>query len=170
MSTSSRNGALRRPERTYTIRQLCREFGATPRALRFYEDKGLLSPRRDGVNRIYSGRDRARLSLILRGKRVGFSLIEIGELLDLYDRDESHAAQMVTSLAKFRAQIEALRQQRDDIDSAIEMLIDGCQWLEGRLADVRPDLLPRAEDYDAVLRAVLRDHGPDDHEAAMLAE
>jgi DNA-binding transcriptional MerR regulator len=160
----------RRPERTYSIRQLCREFGATPRALRFYEDKGLLSPRRDGLNRIYSSRDRARLSLILRGKRVGFSLIEIGELLDLYDRDESHAAQMVTSLSKFRDQIATLRQQRDDIDSAIEMLVDGCQWLEGRLADVRPDLLPRADDYDAVLRAGLREQGVDDLGSAMSAQ
>jgi len=160
----------RRPDRTYTIRQLCREFGATPRALRFYEDKGLLFPRRDGLNRIYSGRDRARLSLILRGKRVGFSLIEIGELLDLYDRDETHAAQMVTSLSKFRDQIATLRQQREDIDSAIEMLVDGCQWLEGRLASVRPDLLPRAEDYEAVLRAGLREQGAGDHEAVMPAQ
>jgi DNA-binding transcriptional MerR regulator len=166
MSTSSRVATLRRPERTFTIRQLCREFGATPRALRFYEDKGLLSPQRDGLNRIYSSRDRARLSLILRGKRVGFSLIEIGELLDLYDRDESHAAQMVASLSRFRDQIAALRQQRDDIDSAIEMLADGCQWLEGRLAAVNPDLLPRAEDYDAVLRAGLRE----DRESAAMAE
>jgi DNA-binding transcriptional MerR regulator len=160
----------RRPERSFTIRQLCREFGATPRALRFYEDKGLLSPQRDGQNRIYSCRDRARLSLILRGKRVGFSLIEIGELLDLYDRDESHAAQMVTSLSKFRDQIATLRQQREDIDSAIEMLVDGCQWLEGRLAAVRPDLLPRAGDYDAVLRAGLREQVQDEHEAAMPAQ
>jgi DNA-binding transcriptional MerR regulator len=129
-----------------------------------------LSPRRDGLNRIYSGRDRARLSLILRGKRVGFSLIEIGEMLDLYDRDETHAAQMVASLSKFRHQITTLRQQRDDIDSAIEMLASGCQWLESRLAAVRPDLLPRAGDYDAVLRAGLHDYGADDHEPALPAE
>ena len=169
MSTTART-TPRRPERTYTIRQLCREFGATPRALRFYEDKGLLSPRRDGVNRIYGGRDRARLSLILRGKRVGFSLIEIGELLDLYDRDEAHAAQMVTSLSKFRDQIATLRQQRDDIDSAIEMLVDGCQWLEGRLAAVPPDLLPSAEGYEAVLRAGLREQGLDEHEPSLPAQ
>jgi DNA-binding transcriptional MerR regulator len=160
----------RRPDRTYTIRQLCHEFGATPRALRFYEDKGLLFPRRDGLNRLYSGRDRARLSLILRGKRVGFSLIEIGELLDLYDRDESHAAQMVTSLSKFRDQIATLRQQREDIDSAIEMLVDGCQWLEGRLSAVRPELLPRAADYDAALRAGLREQGPEDCDSAIGAD
>ena len=72
---------LRRPARTYTIRQLCLEFKCTPRALRFYEDKGLLTPARDGMNRVYSYRDRARLQLILRGKRVGLSLSEIGEIL-----------------------------------------------------------------------------------------
>jgi DNA-binding transcriptional MerR regulator len=82
---------LRRPMRTYTIRQLCLEFKCTPRALRFYEDKGLLNPARDGMNRVYSYRDRARLQLILRGKRVGLSLAEIGEILDLYDADESGA-------------------------------------------------------------------------------
>jgi len=63
-----------------------------------------------------------------------------------------------------------LRQQREDIDSAIDMLVDGCQWLEGRLAAVRPDLLPRAEDYDAVLRAGLREQGLEDHESAIPAE
>ena len=76
---------LRRPERSFTIRQLCREFGATPRALRFYEDKGLLAPARNGLNRVYSYKDRARLQLILRGKRVGLALAEIREILALYD-------------------------------------------------------------------------------------
>jgi DNA-binding transcriptional MerR regulator len=149
--------SVRRPERTYTIRQLCREFAATPRALRFYEDKGLLSPARQGMNRIYSARDRARLLLILRGKRVGFSLSEISEMLDLYDRNDGGATQMATSLGKFRERVAALKTQRDDIDGAIETLEEGCVWLETRLAEVRPDLLPRADDYDTVLRARL-DH------------
>ena len=70
-------------KRTYSIRQLCTEFQVTPRALRFYEDKGLLSPERQGLNRIYATRDRGRLQLILRGKRAGFSLAEIRELLNL---------------------------------------------------------------------------------------
>ena len=74
---------LRRPNRTFTIRQLCLEFKCTPRALRFYEDKGLISPARDGMNRVYSYKDRARLQLILRGKRVGLALAEIGQILDL---------------------------------------------------------------------------------------
>ncbi len=84
---------LRRPERTYTIRQLCIEFKVTPRALRFYEDKGLLSPAREGLNRVYNYRDRARLTLILRGKRVGLSLSEIREILDLYKLGDDGAAQ-----------------------------------------------------------------------------
>ena len=79
---------LRRPERTFTIRQLCLEFKATPRALRFYEDKGLLSPARQGFNRVYSYKDRARLQLILRGKRVGLSLAEIREILDAYHKGD----------------------------------------------------------------------------------
>ena len=94
------DGSRKRPDRTFTIRQLCAEFGVTPRSLRFYEDKGLLNPARDGLNRVYAVRDRARLQLILRGKRVGFSLAEIRDMLDLYDRDDMHKTQMATSVAK----------------------------------------------------------------------
>src|SRR5438067_9445770 len=108
---------LRRPERTFTIRQLCLEFKATPRALRFYEDKGLLAPARQGLNRIYSPRDRARLQLILRGKRVGLSLAELREILDLYELGDS--AQQAASLRKFREKVVALEQQRADLDKAI---------------------------------------------------
>jgi DNA-binding transcriptional MerR regulator len=107
-------------DRTYTISELAREFGVTARALRFYEDKGLLTPRRDGLNRVYSHRDRGRLQLIIRGKRVGLSLIEIRELLDLYKIDQRAQAQ--AALKKYKARIVALEQQRDDIDAAIESL------------------------------------------------
>src|SRR5579872_2957349 len=103
---------LRRPERTYTIRQLCREFKVTPRALRFYEDKGLLSPGRQGINRVYSHRDRGRLTLILRGKRVGLSLNEIREILDLYKIDDGGVAQMAETLKMFRAKTVELEAQR----------------------------------------------------------
>jgi len=150
-----RRPELRRPERTYTIRQLCREFKVTPRALRFYEDKGLLSPGREGINRVYSHRDHGRLTLILRGKRVGLSLNEIREILDLYKIDDGGAAQMAETLKKFRAKVVELEAQREDIDHAIEELRAGCQMLEGKLAEVRPDLLPKADDYDTVLRARL---------------
>ncbi|HEY0650395.1 MerR family DNA-binding transcriptional regulator [Phenylobacterium sp.] len=143
---------LRRPVRTYTIRQLCLEFKCTPRALRFYEDKGLLNPARDGMNRVYSYRDRGRLQLILRGKRVGLSLSEIGEILDLYEADESGAAQAAKSLKKFRERIVALEQQKKDIDDAIAQLEAGVAAMEKRLTETRPDLLPRADAYDQVLR------------------
>lgn len=115
-------------ERTYTISQLAREFGVTPRALRFYEDKGLLTPRREGLNRIYSYRDRARLQIILRSKRVGLSLIEIKEILDLYKVDQRAQAQ--TALKRFRQRVVALESQREDVDAAIAMLHDYIRGLE----------------------------------------
>ncbi len=164
-NTEGRRFDLRRPERSFTIRQLCVEFSVTPRALRFYEDKGLLFPARDGMNRVYSTRDRARLQLILRGKRVGFSLSEIREILDLYDEKDGGAVQAARSLKKFRERIEALKQQREDIDGAIQNLEEGCVRLERQLTESRPDLLPRAEAYDSVLRARL--DGPADAALAL---
>jgi DNA-binding transcriptional MerR regulator len=146
---------LRRPDRAFTIRQLCLEFRVTPRALRFYEDKGLLSPAREGLNRVYHNRDRARLQLILRGKRVGFSLAEIREMLDLYDEKDGGAAQMASSLARFRAKILELKEQRVDLDGAIGALEDGCVRLEKQLSALRPDLLPQAADYESALKTGL---------------
>ena len=146
---------LRRPSRTFTIRQLCQEFKCTPRALRFYEDKGLLNPARDGMNRVYSYRDRARLQLILRGKRVGLSLAEIGEILDLYEADETGALQAATSLKKYQERIVALEQQKLNIDGAIDQLQRGIAEMEKRLAATRPDLLPRADAYDQTMRRQL---------------
>jgi DNA-binding transcriptional MerR regulator len=146
---------LRRPNRTFTIRQLCLEFKCTPRALRFYEDKGLLSPARDGLNRVYSYKDRARVQLILQGKRVGLALAEIGEILDLYELDDGGAQQAAKSLRKFRERIVALEQQKIDVDEQIRTLKVGCEAMEKRLAETRPDLLPRAGDYDQMLRRQL---------------
>ncbi|MDE2486680.1 MAG: MerR family DNA-binding transcriptional regulator [Alphaproteobacteria bacterium] len=146
---------LRRPHRTYSIRQLCLEFKCTPRALRFYEDKGLLSPARDGMNRVYSYKDRARLVLILRGKRVGLSLAEIGEILDLYEVGDGGAQQAAKSLKKFRERIVALEHQKVDIDEQIEELRRGVSAMEKQLEATRPDLLPRAADYDQMLRRQL---------------
>jgi DNA-binding transcriptional MerR regulator len=143
---------LRRPHRTFTIRQLCLEFKCTPRALRFYEDKGLLSPARDGMNRVYSYKDRARLQLILRGKRVGLALAEIREILDLYGVGDGGATQAAKSLKKFKERIVALETQRVDIDNAIAELRAGVEMMERQLAETRPDLLPQAADYDQVLR------------------
>jgi DNA-binding transcriptional MerR regulator len=144
-------------KRTYTIRQLCNEFGVTPRALRFYEDKGLLAPARQGLNRIYAPRDHGRLQLILRGKRVGLSLGEIRDLLDMYNLEDGGATQAATSLRKFRERIVALEQQRQDIDKAIASLRQTMADLEAKLTVMRPDLLPRAGDYEQVLRAGLNE-------------
>ena len=138
--------------RTYSIRQLCREFGATARALRFYEDKGLLTPARKGQTRVYDARDRARLKLILRGRRIGFTLQEIQEMMDLYDRKDHNVHQMAVALPRHRAQIAALRQQLEDIEGAIQTAEEACQWMEKTLSEHRPDLLPGADDYARLLR------------------
>ena len=143
--------------RTYSIRQLTKEKGVTSRTLRHYEDEGLLTPERQGLARIYSQRDRARLQLILRGRRVGFSLEEMRELLDLYDEKDGGAVQMAKSLPKFRERIAMLQRQREDIDAALEQLQDGVSRLEERLAAIRPDLLPQAQDYEALVRSRLDD-------------
>ena len=106
----------------FAIGELCEAFGVTPRALRFYEDERLISPERRGTSRFYSDRDRARLSWILRGKRVGFSLNEIRELLDLYDLGDQRQTQRRVTIERCRRRIEALHRQKDDIDATISEL------------------------------------------------
>ena len=103
----------------YSIGDLAKEFGVTLRTLRFYEDKNLLNPRREGMSRIYSRRDRARLKLVLMGKKVGFSLTEIKDMLDLYDLRDGQITQLRVALDRFSQQISVLRQQRADVDQAI---------------------------------------------------
>lgn len=96
---------------TFTIGELAAEFGITARALRFYEEEGLIAPGRDGATRIYSRRDRARVVWILRGKSVGFSLDDIGELLDLYDLGDGRVKQRAVTAERCRARAEQLRAQ-----------------------------------------------------------
>jgi DNA-binding transcriptional MerR regulator len=100
----------------YTITDLAKEFGITTRTIRHYEDEGLLAPRRDGQNRLFSHRDRVRLKLALRGKRLGFSLAEIRELFDLYDLARDEQRQLEEFLAKLEKRRSLLEQQREDIE------------------------------------------------------
>ncbi|KRC82079.1 MULTISPECIES: MerR family transcriptional regulator [unclassified Sphingomonas] len=112
-----------RPEQdAFSISDLCAEFSVTPRALRFYEDEGLIAPERRGTQRIYSHADRARLAWILRGKRVGFSLAEIKEMIDLYDVDDGRRIQKQVTLARCRDRIQLLENQKRDIDAHIAEL------------------------------------------------
>lgn len=111
-----------RDKHQYSISDLSTEFEITPRALRFYEDEGLINPVRQGLSRIYTKRDRARLAWILRAKRVGFSLSEIRELIDLYDIDDGRKLQRQVTLEKCQERIDLLKSQRADIDAHIDEL------------------------------------------------
>jgi DNA-binding transcriptional MerR regulator len=122
-----------RPDRdAFSISDLCAEFGVTPRALRFYEDEGLIGPERRGTQRVYSHRDRARLAWILRGKRVGFSLGEIREMIDLYDIGDGRKVQRLVTLERCRARIELLENQKRDIDAHIHELQQFVTLLESQ--------------------------------------
>lgn len=118
-------------ERTFSISELAEEFQITPRTIRFYEDQGLIAPRRDGLNRVYSHRDRARLVLICRGKRLGFSLAEIKDFLDLYDVDDRQIEQMKYLLKRGRDRQALLRRQLEDVKQTMVELAE----LERQIVD-----------------------------------
>jgi DNA-binding transcriptional MerR regulator len=128
----SQRGA-RQGDRTWSISELAAEFDVTARALRFYEDKGLLAPLRVGQARLYTSRDRARLALVLRGKRLGFPLDEIRQMLDLYDLRDGERVQMRVALEACRSRLGSLARQRQDIDAALEEVSGYVTWLEDRL-------------------------------------
>ena len=126
----------------YTITELAREFDVTPRAIRFYEDQGLLSPSREGssgLRRVYSGHDRTRLRLTLRGKRLGFTLSEIRSLLDLYETPTDTLPQLQVFLATVVQHREVLERQREDLNATLEDLAQYEAQARALLENVAPE-------------------------------
>lgn len=111
---------MEQPSTTFSISDLAREFNITPRTIRFYEDRGLLSPRREGRTRVFSRRDRTRLRLALRGKRLGFSLAEIAYLIGMYDTARDKNTQLTEFLNGLTQRKAALLQQREDIEAVLQ--------------------------------------------------
>jgi DNA-binding transcriptional MerR regulator len=111
------------PAATHTITELAQEFDITPRAIRFYEDVGLLTPGREGRNRVYTQRDRTRLKLTLRGKRLGLTLQEIKQLVDMYESPDDTAPQLKAFLAVLQAHRLQLEQQRDDLEVTLAEIV-----------------------------------------------
>ena len=121
-----------------TIRQMCDAFDVTPRTLRFYEQKELLFPNREGQKRWFTRRDRARLTLILRGKRFGFSLEEIRQLLGLYDVGDGQYTQVARTREIGERRLAAMKAQRDELNDAIADLEEQLRWGERMMADLKP--------------------------------
>ncbi|TCL10226.1 MerR family transcriptional regulator [Shimia isoporae] len=122
-----------------TIREMCDAYDVTPRTLRFYESKELLFPIREGQKRLFTKRDRARLKLILRGKRFGFSLEEIRQLLDLYDMGDQQATQLQRTYDVARQRLKDMEEQRDELNEAIDDLREQLKWGEQIIADFNND-------------------------------
>ena len=123
-------------EQLMTIREMCDAFDVTPRTLRFYEQKELLSPIRQGTKRLFTRRDRARLKLILRGKRFGFSLEEIRQLLDLYHVGDQQVTQLTKTHELGRKHLADLERQRAELDDAIDDMKSQLEWIEKRLSEL----------------------------------
>lgn len=123
------------PEPYVRIGDMAREHGVTLRALRFYEDKGLLAPRREGASRLYTRRDKARLKLILLGRRIGFTLRDVKHIMDLYDPENANVKQIRLVLEKSEKQLSRLQEQRLALEEAIEEL----QALMARMHDMMGD-------------------------------
>ena len=124
---------------TMTIREMCDSYGVTARTLRFYESKELLAPLREGQKRLYTRRDQARLKLILRGKRFGFPLEEIRQLLDLYNVGDQQQTQYRITMERARRHLKNLRKQREELDEAIEDLAGQIAWGARMLATMEQE-------------------------------
>ncbi len=136
-------------DKLYSITELAEEFDITPRAIRFYETKGLLSPQRAGATRVYNYRDRARLVLVLRGKRLGFTLEDIKEYIDLYDADRSHSDQLAHLMLVGRKRIAELEQQLEDVQTTLGEL----RVIEAEASDA---LKARGLDPEEAVREIVR--------------
>lgn len=121
-------------DRTYSISELAREFDITPRTIRYYEAEGLLSPAREGQKRIYSARDRVRLALVLRGKRLGFSLAEAKDVIDLYAAPQGEAGQLRTLLEKLDEKRAMLEEKRRDLEISLSNMDSYAERCRERLA------------------------------------
>ncbi len=124
-------------ERTYSISDLAREFDVTPRTIRHYEDEGLLSPARNGQQRIYTARDRTRLALVLRGKRLGFSLAEAREIIDLYSAPQGEVGQLQALLEKLDEKRAILEDKRRDLESALNNMDRYAERCRERLTELQ---------------------------------
>jgi DNA-binding transcriptional MerR regulator len=132
-------------ERTYSISELADEFDITPRTIRYYESEGLIDPAREGQKRIYSARDRVRLALVLRGKRLGFSLAEAKEIIDLYAAPHGEVGQLRTLLEKLDAKRAMLEEKRRDLDAAISNMDSYAARCRVRLNDLEAQANEAAE-------------------------
>lgn len=141
-------------EPTFSISDLAAEFGITPRAIRHYEEHGLLSPRREGLQRIYSKRDRTRLKLTLRGKRIGLALSEIRDLIDMYDEQPDESSQLLRLLGVFAERRAVLEQQRRDLDEVLGEI----GIYEQQCRDILNERQVTIPDFSALIAASLSQH------------
>ncbi len=126
------------PDKTYTISELASEFGVTTRTIRFYEEKGLISPARVGQKRLYTPADRVRIKLILRGKRIGMTLQECVDFIDMYDPEHNNAEQLHSLIEDVKHRREKLLQQKKDIDAMLAGLDEVQNLCESSLANAHP--------------------------------
>ncbi|MCI5078205.1 MerR family DNA-binding transcriptional regulator [Oricola sp.] len=136
MNSATSQDTFQNSEVVYRIGELSKEFDVTLRTLRFYEDKGLLSPRRIGNTRLYSRADRARLKLILLGKRVGMSLLDVKAILDLYDPKGDNRRQLETALEKGEEQMIILKKEREEVETSIAELDRSLATVRGMIASI----------------------------------